>query len=209
MTITRAITIRSLWDYAILIGAKSIENRINGSQFQYRGRVAVHSSLETRQLSANNDDYWEEHLYSAHPHIFDCLNDPRIGTECRAAIHPGCIVGSVEILDCVPFDPAKDDPDLVFSETKYRPYVARDHVFAPIPRGMFAEGPFCLVLADPHRYATPVPCRGMLGLWGLPEEVQRLVTRAEKTLLTDPAEPARVDRYLLTEAAKKERGLLV
>ena len=44
-------------------------------------------------------------------------------------------------------------------------------------RSKWFEGPFGLVLAKPRALKTPVPCKGALGLWNVPPEVESLVRR--------------------------------
>ena len=44
-------------------------------------------------------------------------------------------------------------------------------------RSKWFSGPCGLVLASPRALKTPVPCKGALGLWNVPPEVERLVRR--------------------------------
>lgn len=37
----------------------------------------------------------------------------------------------------------------------------------------WAFGPLCILLRDVRAIATPIPCRGMLGFWSLPADVER------------------------------------
>lgn len=60
----------------------------------------------------------------------------------------GAILGSVEVYDCVELRrPMSDDP--------------------------WACGPYCLLLRDPESFAVPIPYRGALGLFDVPDEVVR------------------------------------
>ena len=62
----------------------------------------------------------------------------------------GAILGSVEVYDCV-------DVNELFST----------------PVDPWACGPFCLLLRDPRPFEKPVPFRGMLGLFDVPDELVR------------------------------------
>lgn len=42
---------------------------------------------------------------------------------------------------------------------------AVDDLPADLQFNEHANGPYCIVIANPERYARPVPCRGALGWW--------------------------------------------
>lgn len=65
----------------------------------------------------------------------------------------GAIVGRVEVVACVRADPA-----LPYYLPGSGPCV-------------WAEGPWLWVLANPVRFPKPVPCRGMRGLFDVPDEL--------------------------------------
>ena len=71
----------------------------------------------------------------------------------------GAIVGSMDLAECLELDSPKPWP------TEYAHL--RDHEHA--------NGPYCLMVQNVRRFATPVPCRGALGIWVVPPEVQSLV----------------------------------
>lgn len=76
--------------------------------------------------------------------------------------HPEGIVGVVTVLDVL------DESDLYTAQTMLDRYPGQERWFF---------GPFGWVLADVLRLAKPVPCRGMQGLWTLPDVVHREVAR--------------------------------
>jgi len=39
----------------------------------------------------------------------------------------------------------------------------------------WAFGPWCWLLADPIELPEPIPCKGSLGLWEVPEEIERRI----------------------------------
>lgn len=175
--IDRCLSVLDPFAYAV-VTFKSIENRTWATPF--RGRIAIHTSLS---LAALENQANESFLLDAHPRITAAFDDERIDDE-----HPlfqlGCIVGSVEVVDCVPFDPATQDPDEIFAN-----YV-NSHLAPEIPHGMWADGPVCWVLASPRRYRVPIKTKGRLNLWQLTPELAAAVAAAETDLLTDPGEPA-------------------
>ncbi len=67
-------------------------------------------------------------------------------------LHYGALIGIVDLIDAVPKrDLAKAYPHLA------------DH--------RHAEGPLCLILDYPRRFAEPIPWSGAQGFWNVPDEV--------------------------------------
>jgi hypothetical protein len=56
----------------------------------------------------------------------------------------GALIGVVDLVDCVPYEQVRHDP--------------------------FASGPWCWVLANPRAFAEPIPWKGKLGFFDVPEE---------------------------------------
>lgn len=185
--ITRALSILEPWAWACTT-VRTIENRTWSTPF--RGRFAIHASMSGRWLSPKCDDLLYEHLYSVHPQILNWLDDESRITPETPLYQFGAIIGSVELVACVPYDGGKlDDPDDLFSLDKY-PH-ADTHPLPEIPHAVWAQGPgVCWVLRDARRYRRPIRCRGKLNLWEMPAVTQRLVSECEGDLLTDPDEPA-------------------
>ena len=63
----------------------------------------------------------------------------------------GAIVGFVDVVDCVEKHKSK-------------------HFF----------GPYGYVLKNPRSLSKPIPCKGMLGLWQVPPEIERKIKRQLK-----------------------------
>ena len=63
-------------------------------------------------------------------------------------LHYGAVIGTVEIVDCVPVEAVKDKLDLL------------DRLL-----GDFRPGRFAYVLKNPVKYDVPVPARGRQGWW--------------------------------------------
>lgn len=68
------------------------------------------------------------------------------------ALAYGSIIGTVEIVDCVRASACKGD--------------------------VWAEGPWCFVLANPVLFAQPVACKGSLAFWRTPDAIAEAMTKA-------------------------------
>lgn len=78
----------------------------------------------------------------------------------------GALVGSMNIDACLDID---DDWPARFAHLK-------DHEHA--------NGQFCLMVAEVHRFVTPVPCNGSLGLWDITkhQDANRIVPLVREQL---------------------------
>lgn len=101
----------------------------------------------------------------------------------EAATYPtGCIIGVARIVDCVT---ASDSPWFV--------------------------GPFGLVIRDTIELVDPLPLRGMLGFWQVPEVTQRLLRaqlerqKSRGRFMEDPARPCAVSVTLDEMAGIREQ----
>lgn len=121
----KALSIRQPWAWLIIHRYKDIENR--GWYTGYRGRVYVHAP---KQIDETGWDFIRERLDSD---VFYFLKSH------KNEIATGCLVGEVDIIDCVK---ESDSPWFV--------------------------GKWGFVLKYPERYLHPTPCRGRLGLFEVP-----------------------------------------
>ena len=130
----KALTIKQPWANLIMRAGKDIENREWPTSF--RGRIAVTASakFEYEELL-----YAMEFMKSWLPRF-----SPRIFELEARGYNCACILGTVEIIDCVQ---ASDSP--------------------------WFCGTYGFVLRNPVMLEKPIPIRGALGLWTLPEEAER------------------------------------
>ena len=150
----KALSIRAPWWWFILHAGKDIENRDWYTSF--RGTVYVHASK------------WYVHR--------DVINDLGFGRSivgtATPLVHPyeylkpfgGCIVGKVDIVDCV--------------RQSSSPWFF---------------GKFGFVLANPVAFARPFACKGMLGLFEVPDCIEQLSTGENDG--TRVPSPGRWERY--------------
>lgn len=131
----KALSVRAPWWWAILHG-KPVENRDWATNF--RGRIYLHASKFWKQSDIEDDlDDVQEMA------ILDSLKMPEPDlTAMRAA--GGCIVGSVEITDCIRTNKINS---------------------------AFFVGDYGFVLANPITFTRPIPFKGALGFFDVPDEI--------------------------------------
>ncbi len=161
-----AISIRQPWVWAILHLGKRIENR--EQRWRYRGEVMLHASSFGRFTDAQLRTQLErgefaptkpqnevlDELESAFDMAKDSgvVNPPKVTPRVLFGDHSGAIVGRARIVDCV------ENSD-----------------------SWWFVGPFGLVLEDVRPIATPVPCKGALGLWAVPADVALRIEAERKS----------------------------
>ncbi len=133
--ITKALSIRAPWWWLILHAGKDIENRDWPTNF--RGTVYVHAS-KWWKLDEVADDMMEAIAI----HEGSGVGSGKVVTYREMKDCGGCIVGTVEIVDCV-----SDS----LSEWFF--------------------GDYGFVLSNPVAFAIPIPCKGALGLFTVPSDV--------------------------------------
>jgi hypothetical protein len=126
----KCLTIRQPWAWAILAGLKTVENRTWPTA--HRGALLIHAGASRESLRSVLPD----------------------GTPVPDDLVFGCLVGVVDVLDCVPL--------------------------AWCPAGPYREGPWCWLLARPRALPTPIPFRGAQRLFDVSEE---FVTNPARYLL--------------------------
>lgn len=139
----KALSIRAPWWWYILHGGKDIENR--GWPTRFRGPVLVHASKTIVRQELKDDLSAADDILGYTGHGVP-LHDWR-------AIHHGellnprwrgAIVGTVDIVDCV--------------------RCSESHWFF---------GPIGFVLANPVAFNEPIPFKGALGLFDVPDDLVR------------------------------------
>lgn len=132
----KALTIKQPWATLIMRCGKDIENR--QWYTSQRGIIAIHTSARMKRedveeacaLMRGFIPNFSERIFTD-----ECFREPE-----RYPI--GCIVGTVEIVDCVKHS---DSPWFV--------------------------GEYGFVLRNPVCFAKPIPARGMLGFWEVPGDL--------------------------------------
>lgn len=124
----KALTVLQPYSGFILLGEKLIETR--GRNTNIRGRVVIHAGLS------------EEYL----------KNWPRMSLDWRC-IATGCILGTVEIVDCIPLDHIAERGYLYLATDKERRL------------GDWSRGRFGIIMRNPVLFKEPIAAKGKQGWW--------------------------------------------
>ena len=153
----RALTIRHHYAYAAVRWGKSVENRSRNIAGSYRGPVAIHQAVHEAHVTEQAD----VDLIAAG------LDQERWSTlaQHRAWTARGEVIGVVDLVDVHYVDGHSEHWD---AEAE------RNATCSPWAH----HGPtWHLVFANPRLIVYPVPVRGQLGLWTLPDDVEQAVRR--------------------------------
>lgn len=141
----RALTVRNPWAWAIVHGGKDVENRALNIAGLYRGTVAIHAG-----------QVYDEHRGVGWGPMGAAL---RRATERDGGydFDYGCVIGLADLVDVHRSIQCVDvDSDAMCSE-----WAMPDHHH--------------LVLANPRPLARPIPWRGALGLWNVPDDLEAAI----------------------------------
>jgi len=135
----KALSVRAPWWWAILHLGKDIENRDWPTGF--RGTIYLHASKHWSRREIEEDAYDIRNI---------CNSETGVIPFDEVLPGCGCIVGSVEIVDCV-------------SES----------------RSPWFFGRYGFVLAHPIAYRKPIPFKGALGFFEVPDALLSAVARED------------------------------
>ena len=130
----KALSVRAPWWWAILHLGKDIENRDWATNF--RGKIYLHAGKfwKPEEIAEDIDDI----SFIMNDNVPDTFPPDNLRDGC------GCIVGTVEIVDCVSYSKS---------------------------RWFFGEYGF--VLRNPIAFDRPIPFKGALGFFEVPDELLR------------------------------------
>jgi hypothetical protein len=167
----RTLTVKPPWSHLIAKCGKLVENR--GWPARFRGLLAIHAGLgwdaaaerDTTALAAWRD--WSASL--PHPNITGPLR--------KSAIHVdlGAVVAVAELSGC------HDSEECMLPAWSEVPGVRSGC------SDWAARGQFHWTLRQVRPLPVPVPCKGKLGLWRLPEDVEKAVRAQLAPLLPKEA----------------------
>jgi len=137
----KTLTVKQPWAWGLIHGPKRIENR--GWECHHRGPLLIHAG-KSRSYFSDADDLDAAMLAFRE----------ELGADLPAPdqLDYGVILGIVDVVDCLRLNVA------------LRRYVDAGH---PDQRP-FAEGPYCIITANPQPLKRPVPYRGAQGLFDVP-----------------------------------------
>jgi hypothetical protein len=157
----RALTIRNPWAWAIAHGHKKVENRTWVPHIRnLRTFIAISASKE-REVPATHTLKVNEL----------CPTFPQGGMEF------GAVVAVVRLVGLLQLDEYCDVVDQMWhhKELSWPQWCEQN----PLWR-RWAFGPRCWVFDDVFKLPKPVPCKGSLGLWMLPDSVLEPIRRQWK-----------------------------
>ena len=144
----KVLTLHQPWATLLVLGIKTVETR--SWQTHYRGKVLIHSSkkpIDYVGMKRNN------------PAMLAMINDLLLSQRFPL----GCIVGSVNIRYVI--DSQKwlaESEAMGFDEA-----VKRESILGDLSPNRFAWS-----VDEPVIFVKPIPCKGALNLWNLPEELE-------------------------------------
>ena len=147
----RALSLWQPWAQLIAIGAKRIETRSWSTS--YRGALAIHAAKAMPR---------EARMFAYRDPAGKVLNDAGIllGGDC-AALPRGAIVATAVLKAVLPTD---DIQNIAKSVGGLLPH--------EIDFGDYSHGRFGWVLSDVQALRESIPCKGALGLWAVPADVE-------------------------------------
>jgi activating signal cointegrator 1 len=132
------------WATLVVIGAKKIETR--SWRTSYQGLIAIHASKGFPQWAKED----------AHSSSFQKALAP-FGYTSPSQLPTGSIVGVARIVECYSTDKDK--------------WVIPGNDSAEKAFGDYSSGRFMWMLEDARMLSQPIPCRGALSLWDVPESI--------------------------------------
>jgi len=154
----KALTVKQPHASLIVEGIKDIENRTWKTNF--RGMVLIHAGIKPDNIKLEIEgqaSVKEIEMFSA----LGRSEDDNLF---------GCIIGSVEIVDCVINHPS------IWAEKQHCLYHAPCNDLTKRPNCLdgcmyFSKPIYNWVLANPIKFEKPIPCKGKLRFWEYPDEL--------------------------------------
>lgn len=161
----KALSVRQPWAWLIAHGYKPIENRRNWLMSSFRGELAIHASQSVSRAE--------------HEDCVDFLISCGLPGEVPPYQHYplGSIVCVVNVADCI----AARQVGESYADTLQRcPAHAQP---------WWDQDQSGLLLDSVRRLKTAVRCKGMLGIWRVPSDVERQVREQLRPVEREPAKP--------------------
>jgi len=145
----KCLSVRQPWAWAIIHGGKDVENRNWYTKF--RGTLAIHAG---KSFDIPMDMFSQMgHGHFGQPYLSLALGYSKEYDSIGDDDPRGAIIGTVEVYDCIP------------------------DIYCDSPWKAEGDDFYCWLLRDPRALTDPIPMRGRLGLFDVPdglfEEVRR------------------------------------
>lgn len=172
----KVLSILQPWASLVVHGHKKIETRSWNTK--YRGELLIHASMGKQYKKIHESDQ----LYN---HYFQLL---RHGMPPMDHLPLGAIIGKVNLEAVIPSenidasgDPFQQSMLINSDRTKFASNVAtislQEYAF-----GNYENLRFGWLLSDPILFKEPIPCKGQLGIWNLPNELESIVNKEDAAL---------------------------
>ena len=139
----KVLSVRQPWAWAIIHGGKDVENR--NWLTHHRGRIAIHAGVKFDIPKLDWENYIQGEFGEPWTSMANCYREAAYGPSRN--VHFGAIIGTVEVYDCVR-DSLCDSPWKADGDDFY-----------------------CWLLRRPVAFHEPIPMRGRLGLWDVPDSL--------------------------------------
>lgn len=139
-----ALSMLDPWACLVVIAAKGIETRSWSSPKSAAGRIVIHASKAFKR---------EDVETFLSPGFYEVL--AAAGFTHAASMPRGAIIGTVRLVSCWPTE-----------QVLARGISEQERRF-----GNYGPGRFGWYLKDPVRLKEPIPARGRLGLWPVPDDL--------------------------------------
>ncbi|MEN6426069.1 MAG: ASCH domain-containing protein [Phycisphaerales bacterium] len=182
----KALTIHQPWASLIIAGVKRYETRTR--RMNYRGTLAIHAAAMPFDRVFNS---WG-HVTEAVRMEELCMR--LLQTDNLRDLPKGCILGTVEVVDCLPMVAGWPDGDLYLHSQRFDEDGRA--ILVPVSPeewalGNYDLGRYAIQLADPKPLPEPIPARGQQGLWNWePPECPECHGLGEVGYLADRHDPA-------------------
>ena len=146
----RCLTLTQPWATAVFLGLKHYETR--SWRTNYRGPLLIHAA---KGWKAEDRAFLRARMVAGQLTPKQCAELPF-----------GVIIGRVDLVDCVP--------------TATNQFSMGDAPEGEWLWGNYSSGRYVWKLANPVRFAEPIPYRGALGLFEVPDDALTAATRDQE-----------------------------
>lgn len=147
----KALTVRQPWATALVSGWKTIETR--SWRTKYRGRLAIHAGA---RCASDQTGTYPRDLTVSRDRAGLLLRSPGLSWPHRLPL--GAIIGTVDIVDCVPVQDIIEPWTCGAQELEW---------------GDWSPAGWAWICRNPTRFRRPISAVGRLGLWTCGEEIPR------------------------------------
>lgn len=176
----RALTVRQPWAQLLVTGTKWIETRSRRAPASAIGqRIAITASatrpghLYVGDRFVANDRMWT--LGKVRTSVGDLL-------PFGAVVGSGVLTASVPIIAAGDYPPRSGGWAVTDGERLWlRETPGASDVSGQLPFGTFEPGRWAYLFADIVPLAQPIPCKGRLGFWTLPDDIAERVEASCRT----------------------------